>query len=816
MLKEGDRLVTGHRLLKFLGRGNFGEVWQATAPGNTYAALKFLNLEQSHGRKEYRAIQPLKHLRHANLLQMTAIWLLDENGEIIPDDTVMESAPLLLDTVRGTMQAMPTLPEQHRPCTLIIAMPYADKSLDKLLKEYQQKGEEGIPRDELLEYMEDAAKAIDFLNMPHHDLGQGPVAIRHCDVKPENLLLMGQSVVLCDFGVSRTILGSSTTRKTGMGGSLAYMAPECLADEVTPYSDQFSLAISYLELRTGKLPFEEDSAAAVMDQRRRGILDLSALPKGEAAVIRRATSVQPDRRFGSALEMVVALKQAAHLPKSTSWMKLATPLAIVAVATGAILYPLLTPKDKDGDNGGGKNGNNGPGGNSVNVIKTLWEEPERIANEILDEPSLTKNQYEQAIDNLGKAIALDMPDAKLTFPRSQLLPNPKLIEEKEYRSAFNPLAHSAALGIASIQRRADGSLTMVRYTSSDHRDYKLTAIDDSFKFQYIVNFGWHDGKLAVLSQGNQSQVLELLPVDGSARPSPIESMKDSSSVCFCESGRNAILINWDDKKLMSLDQAGTTIALPDIDFESIPPVQLSHEGTWVAMWTPQSIFVANLTGAGSGFTRIVLGKEQIPVPAAFSIQVDDRFGWITLTEDSEDGNETMHKLIRFSLTEPSQFQYQELPKGPPRATFSKLEKRGSRICLSAGYGSRQARFLLDLQNSTDWIDTTIEKAEGNGNELEVGTIQDDLLSGARWAAIADRNGYLFLQKLEPGMPTVELAKTSSGSPSHLSMDEKRLAVGFENGGVEIFDLVRCKVHYEAAVKHKKIPPAPQPLSTVRS
>ena len=63
----------------------------------------------------------------------------------------------------------------------------------------------GIPLDVLLDYMEDAAKGIDYLNLPIHDLGKGPMSIIHGDIKPQNLLIVGNSLQICDFGLARSI-----------------------------------------------------------------------------------------------------------------------------------------------------------------------------------------------------------------------------------------------------------------------------------------------------------------------------------------------------------------------------------------------------------------------------------------------------------------------------------------------------------------------------------------------------------------------------------------------------------------------------------
>src|SRR5690606_34745976 len=105
---------------------------------------------------------------------------------------------------------------------------------------------------------------------------------------------------------ARTLGSGAATRGTSLGGSLAYMAPECMAGESSPHSDQFSLALSYVELRTGKLPFEEDSISQIIEDRRTGQLKLEGLSAAEERAIRRACSVHPNKRFSSNVALVDA------------------------------------------------------------------------------------------------------------------------------------------------------------------------------------------------------------------------------------------------------------------------------------------------------------------------------------------------------------------------------------------------------------------------------------------------------------------------------------------------------------------------------
>ena len=76
------------------------------------------------------------------------------------------------------------------------------KNLHDLLQQCLRAGRRCILVAELLSYMEVAAEAIDFLNEPAPDLGAGPVARAHCAIQTQSLLIVGDSVQVCDFGVA--------------------------------------------------------------------------------------------------------------------------------------------------------------------------------------------------------------------------------------------------------------------------------------------------------------------------------------------------------------------------------------------------------------------------------------------------------------------------------------------------------------------------------------------------------------------------------------------------------------------------------------
>ncbi len=335
MLKEGFEPIPGYRLLNFLGRGQFGEVWRATSPGGTYIALKFLNVQERQGRKEFRAIQKVKGIRYPHLVQTYALWLLDEKMHVIDDAAFDSSQPILVDSVRATMIRQPLLnADVHKPSMLVIATVLCDQNLMERLSDCKKRGERGIPAQELLGYIEDAAKAIDFLNAPRHELGEGAVSIHHCDIKPENIMILGDLAVVGDFGVARILSSGADSRATtSMGGSVAYAAPETFDNRTAATSDQYSLAITYYELRTGKLPFPEESQAQVMRDKLSGRLDFTEVSPQEAKVLRRATSVDALKRFQSARSFVEALQAAVSGKKN---QKRPIGLGMILVGTTAI------------------------------------------------------------------------------------------------------------------------------------------------------------------------------------------------------------------------------------------------------------------------------------------------------------------------------------------------------------------------------------------------------------------------------------------------------------------------------------------------
>lgn len=317
---QGDEPLPGYRLRHFIGQGGFGEVWKAQGPGGIEAAMKFIGLSGTTGRKEFGALHLMKRIHHPNLVPMFGAWFVDENRQIIQETPADLGVGSQVSPPGDETLTPPNTGNSIKPVELIVVMGLGEKNLTDRLRECLARGERGIPLDELFDYLEGAAKAIDFLNTPKHDLGSGLVAIQHCDIKPLNLLIVGDACQVCDFGLARA-LDQNNLRATAMSGSPAYLAPECIEGK-TPCAttDQYSLAITYYELRCGALPFNNpDSMMAVFNAHLQGELNFSRVSQAEIDILRRATSLNPGDRFGKCVEMMRALRQATKagsLPSS--------------------------------------------------------------------------------------------------------------------------------------------------------------------------------------------------------------------------------------------------------------------------------------------------------------------------------------------------------------------------------------------------------------------------------------------------------------------------------------------------------------------
>jgi serine/threonine protein kinase len=267
-------LHPGYRLHHPCGSGGFGEVWKAENDVGDAVALKFMRCTRNQSAaQELRSIQVVQKLPHAHLIRIDRVWCAADY--------------------------------------LVVAMELADGSLADLLEVYRADLGTPLPPHHALAFLAQAATALDFLNNRQH-LVQGKwVTVQHCDVTPRNMLLVGKSVKLSDFGLTTTLTARQKVHYRA--GTPAYAAPEVFQGLVSDRTDQYALAACYCLLRGGNLPFPDappDFQAGYI----RPDPDLSMLAPAERPAVARALATSPQDRWPSCRKLITELQRVTSAP----------------------------------------------------------------------------------------------------------------------------------------------------------------------------------------------------------------------------------------------------------------------------------------------------------------------------------------------------------------------------------------------------------------------------------------------------------------------------------------------------------------------
>ena len=113
----------------------------------------------------------------------------------------------------------------------------------------KQRGQPGLPVEQSIEYTRQTCEALQYV----HDQ-----QIVHRDVKPQNLILSENGVVLVDFGIARLLDEVEQQGTVGIG-TPRFMAPEVFAGgNVSARTDVFSVAATLWTLLVGRPPVYAD------------------------------------------------------------------------------------------------------------------------------------------------------------------------------------------------------------------------------------------------------------------------------------------------------------------------------------------------------------------------------------------------------------------------------------------------------------------------------------------------------------------------------------------------------------------------------
>lgn len=261
----------GHRILRLLGKGGMGAVYEAEQiESGRRVALKVLgqSLDTPEMRQRFvREGQLAASVRHGNVVAVLGAGEAESTPVITME---LLHAGTLKDTVKRNG---PLAPQEAVDVTLQIVA--------------------GL----------EAAHAAGVL---------------HRDVKPANCFQAEDGTVkVGDFGLSISTLAKAEQSLTQSGtvlGTPAFAAPEQLrGEEVDARADIYAVGATLYYLLTGKPAFEEDSLVALIAN----VLEKSPAPVGEQragipaglqAVVMRCLEKQRDRRFRGYAELRAALK----------------------------------------------------------------------------------------------------------------------------------------------------------------------------------------------------------------------------------------------------------------------------------------------------------------------------------------------------------------------------------------------------------------------------------------------------------------------------------------------------------------------------
>ncbi len=133
----------------------------------------------------------------------------------------------------------------------------------------------------------------------------------HRDIKPQNLLLDATGMLkVMDFGIARLAGGSSGLTEVGMlVGTPSYMAPEQLLTETFDERiDLYAVGVVLFECLTGRLPFEANTAVALIAKLIREEPPAPEtlnpeIPPALAALVLRLLAKEPEQRPPSAADL---------------------------------------------------------------------------------------------------------------------------------------------------------------------------------------------------------------------------------------------------------------------------------------------------------------------------------------------------------------------------------------------------------------------------------------------------------------------------------------------------------------------------------
>lgn len=296
--KLSDRHGERYRIEEILGSGGFGIAYRATdlRNNNKEVAIKVLQsyvTASPEGAELFaREAEAAQQVTHKNIAQTLAYVSLDVSGIGVPY--------MVIEYIAGGNLA------------------------DRITAQNNMH----FDQDVVINWMMQLAEGLQAVH--EHVL--------HRDLKPQNILVDGNTLKICDFGMSKYIEESTRTLTLKARGTLAYMPPEVWRNQSTTIAtDIYSLGVIFYQIATTHLPF---TAYNDVGWRHAHLFDAAPRPSSRTdldgrldGIIIRMLSKRPTDRFQSAGEIISLLKQIASSPPSASSATVVDPVVQTARQT---------------------------------------------------------------------------------------------------------------------------------------------------------------------------------------------------------------------------------------------------------------------------------------------------------------------------------------------------------------------------------------------------------------------------------------------------------------------------------------------------
>lgn len=134
--------------------------------------------------------------------------------------------------------------------------------------------------------------------------------IVHRDIKPLNIFYISDGTIkICDFGISLNLKATNIEENKKVTGTVQYIAPEIITGKKATFqSDIYSLGVTFFELLTGKVPFDNKDPSEVCKMAIKSpfpspLKFVPKLPKEIETIILKACSKDLKKRYKNVLEL---------------------------------------------------------------------------------------------------------------------------------------------------------------------------------------------------------------------------------------------------------------------------------------------------------------------------------------------------------------------------------------------------------------------------------------------------------------------------------------------------------------------------------